>query len=109
MDLNHKHCVSCERGSPPLSTKEEDEIIKEIPNWQLSRLNIHKLNRQFKFKNFREAMEFVNKTAEIANGENHHPDIHIFYNKVSLDLFTHAVAGLSENDFILAAKINAIA
>src|SRR5690348_14251162 len=106
MDLLQKHCVPCEGGTPPLSNSEEDVLIKQTPNWILLRNNNHKLRRQFTFKNFKQAIEFVNKVAAIAEEEGHHPDIYIFYNKVQLDLFTHAVGGLSENDFIMAAKVN---
>lgn len=74
--------------------------------WILVRDGTHKITRQFKFKDFKQALIFVNKVADLANSEDHHPDIKIVYNKVQLDLFTHAVGGLSENDFIMAAKIN---
>lgn len=111
MDLTQKHCVPCEGGTPPLSENEEDRLLKETPGWVFLRDSVnlgqvHKLRRQFVFKNFLEAIEFVNKVASVAQEEDHHPDIYIFYNKVQLDLFTHAVGGLSENDFIMAAKIN---
>ncbi len=108
MDFTKKHCVPCESGSPPLSNEKEDEMLMEVQSWLLIRDGTHKIRRQFKFKNFKEAIKFVNKAAEIAEEEGHHPDIYIFYNKVQLDLFTHAVGGLSENDFIMAAKINAL-
>ena len=112
MDLTHKHCVPCEGGMPPLTPDEEDSLFKEVPSWILLRdagqTMIHKLRKQFKFKTFKQAIAFVNKVAEIAEEEQHHPDISIFYNKVQIDLYTHAVGGLSENDFILAAKIDAI-
>ncbi len=106
MDLNQKHCVPCEEGGDPLSEVKEEELKKEIPDWILLRDGTHMLRRQFKFKDFKEAMAFVNKVAEIAEKEGHHPDIYIFYNKVQIDLFTHAVGGLHENDFIMASKIN---
>lgn len=106
MDLTAKHCVPCEGGTPPLPKEKEDELIIHVPNWQLLRDEAHKIRRQFKFKNFTEAIAFVDKVANIAESEGHHPDIKIVYNKVQLDLFTHAVGGLSENDFIMAAKID---
>ncbi len=90
------------------STVSSDRIGSGQAGWVLIRDGAHKIRRQFKFKNFREAISFINKVAEIAEKEGHHPDIYIFYNKVQLDLFTHAVGGLSENDFIMAAKINAL-
>lgn len=106
MDLIAKHCVPCEGGTPPLSDIDEDRYIKEIPSWTLLREGTHKIRREFKFKNFKEAMGFVNKVAEIAEEERHHPDIYISYNRVRIEFFTHAVQGLSENDFIMAAKID---
>lgn len=108
MDLATKHCIPCEGGDPPLSDAEEDKLKKHVPDWVLLRRGIHKLRREFKFKNFRQSIAFVNKVSEIAESEGHHPDIYIFYNIVKLDLFTHAVEGLSENDFIMAAKIDKI-
>lgn len=105
-DLTKRHCVPCEGGIPPLPDEKEKELMPQIPGWLLMRDGAHKIRRQFEFEDFKEAIIFVNKVAEIANKEDHHPDIYIFYNKVQLDLFTHAVGGLSDNDFIMAAKIN---
>lgn len=109
MDLTRKHCVPCEGGTPPLIDEKENELIKQTSGWVLLRDGTHKITRQFKFKHFKEAIAFVNKVADLAESEGHHPNIKIAYNKVSLDLFTHAVLGLSENDFIMAAKINKLA
>lgn len=89
-----------------MSEQEEDQYIKEVSDWTLSREGIHKIERDFKFKNFKKAMKFVNDVADLAEQEGHHPDICIHYNKVNLELYTHAISGLHENDFILAAKIN---
>ena len=117
MDLTKKHCVLCEEGGNPLNEEQENEMLKSIRQaqdqhdnggWTLIKDGTHKITRQFKFKNFKKAMEFVNKIADLAESEGHHPDIKIVYNKVWLDLFTHAVGGLSENDFIMVAKINAL-
>lgn len=107
-DLTKKHCVPCEGGTPPLTGEKEDELIKQTPDWLLLRDGTHKITKQFKFEDFKKAMKFVNKIAELAQNEGHHPDIKIAYNKVSLNLFTHAVGGLSENDFIMASKINQV-
>lgn len=107
--LTKKNCVPCESGDPPLPDEKEDELKTQVQDWLLLRDGTHRLRRQFRFKNFKEAMNFVNKVAQIADSEGHHPDIYIFYNKVQLDLFTHAVGGLSENDFILASKIDEMA
>ena len=107
MDLTKKHCVPCEEGGiPPLPDRKEDEMLKLIQGWLLVRDGTHKIRKQFKFEDFKKAIEFVNKIADLAESEGHHPDIKIVYNKVQLDLFTHAVGGLSENDFIMASKID---
>ncbi len=102
-----KHCVPCEGGMPPLDAAHVDHYLADVPGWT-SPDRAH-LVREFAFADFAAAMIFVNKIAAIAEAEGHHPDIHVFYNKVRLELNTHAVGGLSENDFILAAKIDAMA
>jgi len=102
--LAEKKCVPCEGGTPPLTEEKARALLAELKEgWELQE---GKLVRQFKFRNFREAMAFVNKVAEIAEAEQHHPDIAISYNRVRLTLFTHAIKGLSENDFIVAAKVD---
>lgn len=106
MDLTKKHCVPCEEGGSPMSEQDENKYIKQVSSWILVGDGKHKITRQLKFKDFKEAIKFVNKVADLAESEGHHPDIKIVYNKISLDLFTHAIGGLSENDFIIAAKIN---
>jgi 4a-hydroxytetrahydrobiopterin dehydratase len=103
MKLAEKKCKPCERMTKPLSRDEARMMAVEIPNWQLKEKS---LEREFKFGNFREAMDFVNDVAEIAEVENHHPDIHVYYNRVNLQLSTHKIGGLSENDFILASRID---
>ncbi len=108
MELLQKKCVPCDGGTPPMTDEEEDKVKPQVPNWELDRGNPHKLEREFKFKNFKAALAFVNKVGALAESEGHHPDIHVYYSKVVLDLYTHAVGGLSENDFILAAKIDAM-
>jgi 4a-hydroxytetrahydrobiopterin dehydratase len=108
MDLTIKHCVPCEGGTPPFSQEQEDAYVKETVSWVLNRQNVHRLQKRFTFKDFKSAMQFVNNVAVLAEQEGHHPDICISYNKVDFNLFTHAVGGLSENDFIMAAKIDAI-
>jgi len=106
MALTEKKCVPCEGGSLPLSDENEDALLQEITAWNLVRDDVHKLQREFSFKDFKEAMVFVNKLADLAEQEGHHPNIIINYNKVKVELFTHAINGLSENDFIVAAKID---
>ena len=108
MDLTQKHCVPCEGGTSPLPNEKEDHLITQTPDWLLVRDGRHKITREFRFKTFRQALRFVNGVADLAESEGHHPDITIVYNRVRLDLFTHAVGGLLENDFIMAAKINGL-
>lgn len=107
-ELAKKHCVPCEGGIPPMPNEDEDKYMKEVPTWTLDREGIHKIRKTFKFKDFKEAMRFVNEVARIAEVEGHHPNILIMYNRVQLELYTHAIQGLFENDFIMAAKIDQI-
>lgn len=109
MTLTQKHCVPCEGGVPPLTEAEENELIAETTGWIIRRDETHRITREWTFKNFFASLQFVNRVGELAESEGHHPNITIHYNKVELELFTHAINGLSENDFILAAKINLIA
>ena len=107
MDLSQKKCVPCEGGTPPMAIEEAKELLRQINQWQLLQINgTDTIEKKFKFKDFAEAMEFVNKVADLAESESHHPDITINWNKVTLQLSTHAIKGLSENDFIMAAKID---
>ena len=103
MDLTKKKCVPCEGGVPKLNLEEAKQLQKEVPSWEIQG---EKIRKQFKFKNFREAMKFINQMAEVAEGEGHHPDFTVHYNKVDVEIWTHAIDGLSENDFILAAKLD---
>ena len=103
-DLTSKKCVPCEIGIPPLTEAEFEPMLKSLKlEWEV--IDRKKIKHEFKFKDFKEAMIFVNKIADIAESEGHHPDIYIYYNKVVIELMTHASSGLSENDFIMAAKI----
>ncbi len=112
MDLTKKRCVPCEGGTPPLETSKVNELLLELgSDWKLLSATSSdgmKIVREFKFKNFVKNMDFVNKVAELSESEGHHPDLHISYNKLTVELWTHAVGGLSENDFIVAAKIDEI-
>jgi 4a-hydroxytetrahydrobiopterin dehydratase len=103
MKLTEQKCEPCRGGTPPLSRQEAMVLLSEIPDWTL---NDSSIERTFQFRDFKEAIGFVNKVADIANEQDHHPDIHIYYNKVRIELSTHKIAGLSKNDFILAAKID---
>ncbi len=105
MNLLEKKCLPCEGGTPPLGESEINTLSKEVPSWSLREGHLF---RSFRFRNFKEAIKFVNSLAELAESEGHHPEICIHYNKVETELWTHAIKGLSENDFIMAAKIDNI-
>lgn len=112
-NLTKQHCVPCEGGTAPLTGKDLELLLKSVQDWKLIGNTLRstqgeqaRISKEFKFKNFVEAMKFVNQVADIAEGEGHHPDISIFYNRVRFELTTHAIGGLSQNDFILAAKID---
>jgi 4a-hydroxytetrahydrobiopterin dehydratase len=110
MSLKDKRCVPCEGGMPPLSADETAVMMKQVSGWTL-----HppagdapaKLEKRFKWPDFVAALAFVNRLGAIAEEEQHHPDFSVHYNQVDVTLWTHAVGGLSENDFIVAAKIDA--
>ncbi len=103
--LASKKCVPCRGGIPPLGEAQARDYLSGAPGWSLEERGT-RLKRRFEFGDFKKAMEFVNRVAEIAEEEGHHPDIAIHWNKVDLLLWTHKIGGLHENDFILAAKID---
>jgi 4a-hydroxytetrahydrobiopterin dehydratase len=105
-DLAAKHCVPCEGGMKPLTRAEAEAYLARAAGWQLIDGEPLKIARSVKRKNFAEAMAFVNQLAALAEAEGHHPDFCVAWNRVKLELFTHNIGGLSENDFIMAAKIN---
>ncbi len=111
-DLTKLRCVPCEGSTKPFTLTKAKQYLKATRNWQLlasqgDALEPMKIQRKFVFKNFKEALEFVNKVGRLAESEDHHPDIFIHnYRRVTISLTTHAIKGLSENDFIMAAKIN---
>ncbi|HEX2974345.1 MAG TPA: 4a-hydroxytetrahydrobiopterin dehydratase [Bacteroidales bacterium] len=102
--LSERKCIPCEGGIPALGRAEIDELRKEISDeWKIT--GDKKISREFSFVNYRHTIDFVNRVAELAEEEGHHPVMHVYYGKVEIELWTHAIDGLSENDFILAAKI----
>jgi 4a-hydroxytetrahydrobiopterin dehydratase len=107
-DLTKRRCIPCEGGVDPFDKDTAHVYLKDTPKWIMSD-DATKIHREFVFRNFDEAIQFVNAVAELAESEGHHPDILIEWNKVTLTNSTHAIKGLSENDFILAAKINQVA
>lgn len=90
----------------PMEREEAQDYVDESHGWTLDK-DAKKISKEYKFKDFIGAINFVERVADLAEMEGHHPDIHVYYNKVVLELSTHAIGGLSENDFILAAKIDA--
>jgi len=104
-DLQSRHCLPCEGGVAALPKEKVDTLLSQLHSWQTNAENT-KITRRFTFKNFYKTMAFVNAIAWIANQENHHPDMEIGYNYCVVNYTTHAINGLSENDFICAAKVD---
>ncbi len=105
-DLTRKHCQSCEGGVPPLSAEQVREYLPAVPNWRLA-ADGKRIRREWCVKDFVTGLDFFQRVGELAESEGHHPDLHLTgYRNVALELYTHAVGGLTENDFILAAKID---
>lgn len=103
MKLENKKCLPCEKGTLALQREELKGYLNEVTNWKHIGRHIEK---DFKFKDFKQALKFTNKVGELAEKERHHPDIYLAWGKVKIILWTHAIKGLSENDFILAKKID---
>ena len=106
-ELASKTCVPCRGGIPPLKGQELKKLHEQVPNWQVS--NEHHLTREFKFPDFRTALDFVNKVGELAEQQGHHPDILLKWGSAGITLWTHKIDGLTESDFIMAAKIDQLA
>ena len=108
-NLLGQKCVPCDGGIPPYTAEQTAAHLKELKNpWEVVDGG-KMIKHEFKFKKFTDSIAFVDKVAILAEKEGHHPDFHIFYNKVTIELTTHIIKGLSSNDFILAAKIESIA
>jgi 4a-hydroxytetrahydrobiopterin dehydratase len=107
-DLAEKECVPCKGGVPPLRGEELDRLGEQLgEGWRV--INGHRLERDFKFDNFRQALDFTNRVGALAEAQNHHPDIYLAWGKVKLTLWTHKIDGLTESDFVFAAKVNRLA
>lgn len=105
-ELKTKKCVPCEGGVPPVPRDEAERLLKDLADWQLND-DGQRIRREWTVKNFMAAIEFFNRVAELSEDEGHHPDLHLVgYRHVAIELWTHAIGGLSENDFITAAKID---
>ena len=105
MDLSEKRCVPCRSGIPPLGSEEAEKLISKVSGWTLEEEKKGIL-REFRFRNFAEAMRFALQVGEIAEAEGHHPDLSVGWGYCTVRFRTHAIRGLHENDFIMAAKVN---
>ena len=105
MDLTTKTCVPCRGGVPPLTADAAARYLGEAPGWQLLE-SATRIERRLRFGNFAETLAFVNKVAELAEAEGHHPDISFGWGYCTVVFYTHKIKGLHENDFIMAAKVN---
>ena len=106
-ELVQKECVPCKAGTPPLKGEELKKLAQQLhPHWHV--VDEHHLEREIKFTNFREALTYTNKVGELAEKVQHHPDIYLAWGKVKLTLWTHKIDGLSESDFVFAAKVDGL-
>ncbi len=103
-ELASKTCVPCRGGTPPLEGAELKELRRQVPEWEV--VEEHHLRRVFRFKNFREALVFVNQVGELAEEQGHHPDLCFGWGRVEVTIWTHKIDGLTESDFIFAAKVD---
>jgi 4a-hydroxytetrahydrobiopterin dehydratase len=107
-DLTRKHCAPCEGGIPPLARGQVDQLLAALPNWKLTD-DGQRIRREWRVKNFTTVLDFFNRVGQLAEEEGHHPDLHLVsYRNAAIEIWTHAIGGLSDNDFILAAKIEAL-
>jgi 4a-hydroxytetrahydrobiopterin dehydratase len=104
-DLTSKHCKPCEGGTPPLGEEQVNKLLKTLEGWvRYDRI----IGKTFEFKNYYETMAFVNAVAWLSHREDHHPELTVGYKKCHVEYTTHAINGLSDNDFICAAKVDAL-
>ncbi len=108
MSLSAKTCVPCRGGVPPLDTEAAERLLAETPGWRLTHEGA-RIERKFSFRDFKEALAFVNQVGALAEAEGHHPDIAFGWGYAIVTFYTHKIKGLHENDFIMAAKVNALA
>ena len=106
MALSEKTCVPCRGGVPPLGEEEIRPLAAQVDGWSV--VGNHHIQKEFTFGNFKEALDFVNRVGAIAEEQGHHPDIHLAWGKVGLSIWTHKIDGLTESDYILAAKVDTI-
>ena len=105
-ELAEKTCVPCKGGVPPLGGTDLQRLADQVPEWKV--VEEHHIERTFDFSNFREALEFTNRVGELAEEQGHHPDIFLAWGKTGIKIWTHKIDGLTESDFVMAAKIDAL-
>ena len=105
-ELAAKHCEPCEGGTSALGAKEIEKLAGQLDGWNV--IEDKRLEKEYRFPDFRQALAYVNRLGEVAESEGHHPDLYLGWGKVRVELSTHSVGGLSENDFILAAKADQV-
>ncbi|HEY8203307.1 MAG TPA: 4a-hydroxytetrahydrobiopterin dehydratase [Pyrinomonadaceae bacterium] len=105
-DLAARECVPCRGGVPPMQGDQIQPMLGQLTGWAV--INEHHLRKEFKFQNFRETLDFVNRVGELAETQGHHPDICFGWGKAEITIWTHKIDGLTESDFILAAKIDKV-
>ncbi|MEE8161541.1 MAG: 4a-hydroxytetrahydrobiopterin dehydratase [Acidobacteriota bacterium] len=105
-ELAQKTCVPCRGGTPPLTAEEIKPLADQVPGWEV--VENHHLEKSYRFEDFKSALDFVNRVGELAEEQDHHPDLYLAWGKVDITTWTHKIDGLSESDFILAAKINGV-
>lgn len=103
-DLAERQCVPCRGGVPPMTGEAIEEFSSQLADWQV--VNDHHLLKSYRFKDFRETLDFVNRIGELAEEQGHHPDICFGWGKADVSIWTHKIDGLTESDFVLAAKID---
>ncbi len=105
-DLASRECVPCRGGVPPLTAEEREPLLAELEGWQV--VDGHHLSKLYTFENFVEALAFVNRVGEVAEANGHHPDLYLTWGKVRVEIHTHKIDGLTESDFVLAAKCDKV-
>ena len=104
--LAAKHCVPCRGGVPPLVGQELEKFSAQFPDWKV--IDGHHITRNFTFSDFKKALDFVNRVGAVAEAEGHHPDLCLAWGKVEVQIYTHKIRGLTESDFVMAAKVDQI-
>ncbi len=107
--LDREHCEPCRGGIPPLTSDEIRPLAAQVPEWRVvERDGVARIERAFTFPDFRTAMAFAVRVGDVAEAEGHHPDLHVGWGRVRVETWTHAIGGLHRNDFVLAARIDAL-